>query len=79
MMNSAVRGKSARTRSTTSVTSAAPPPTRTVIPAGGASAPPARRRSATSARPSSRFGPNGVYTVNAVRLPLVVAARPVWM
>ena len=42
MMNSAVRGKSARTRSTTSATSAAPPPTRTVIPAGGASALPGR-------------------------------------
>ena len=56
MMNSAVRGKSARTRSTTSATSAAPPPTRTVIPAGGASGPPGVRRSVTSALPSSRFG-----------------------
>ncbi len=35
MMNRAVRGKSAATRSTTSVTSAAPPPTRTVTPGGG--------------------------------------------
>src|SRR4051812_23576158 len=59
-MNSAVRGKSAAIRLTTSVTSAAPPPTRTVVPGGGASDPAGARRSATSARPSDRFGPNGV-------------------
>src|SRR6185295_18567396 len=76
-MKTAVRGKSAATRETTSVTSAAPPPTRTLIPGGGASGPVGLRRSATSDRPSSRFGPNGVVTVNAVRSPLVVAARAV--
>ncbi len=59
MMNRAVRGKSARTRSTTSATSAAPPPTRTVTPAGGASGPPGVRRAVTSALPSSRFGSVG--------------------
>ena len=47
------------------------------MPAGGASGPAGSRRSLTSARPSSRFGPNGVVSVNAVRSPLVVAARAV--
>ena len=77
MMNSIVRGKSAATRSTTSVTSAAPPPTSAVIPAGGARVPLGSRRAATSALPSSRFGPYGVYRVNAVRSSFVVAARVV--
>ena len=77
-MNSAVRGKSALTRLTTSSTSAAPPPTSTVMPAGGASAEPSSRRSATSARASARFGPYGVYSVNAVRSSLVVAASASW-
>ena len=78
MMNSAVRGKSARTRSTTSATSAAPPPTSDRHPGR-------RRRAARPACagrrparvPSSRFGPYGVYSVNAVRSPRVVAASAV--
>ncbi len=60
MMNRAVRGKSAATRSTTSVTSAAPPPTRIVVPGGGARPLDGSRIAATSALPSSRFGPYGV-------------------
>ena len=76
-MNRAVRGKSARD------------PVDDVGHVGRAAADedgrPGRRREraarvaqvATSARPSSRLGPYGVVSVNAVRSPWVVAARAV--
>ena len=53
--------------------------TSTVMPAGAARDPVESRRAVTSSLPSSRLGPYGVYSVKAVRSPLVVAARAVWM
>ena len=47
------------------------------MPAGGASAGRVAKVARRARAPSSRFGPNGVVIVNAVRSPFVVAARTV--